>query len=593
MPASAKTDKGVLGIKNSITDSSIVFPESFETDTQKLMEGWFIKNYTATDTRYRDMPDVSVSDEVIRQRLAELPTVIDMPFNQIVKAYIDRYTRLGREQVATLLGLNIYYQPIFEQALEERGLPLELKYLPVIESGLDPNAVSKHGATGLWQFMLASARGLGMEVSSLVDERRDPYISSAKAADYLQDLYATYNDWGLAIAAYNCGPGAVNKAIRRAGGDPKSHDFWSIYYYLSPETRGYVPMFIAANYVMTYYPKHNISPVLPTKPLVTDTLRISDRVHFNQISAVLDIPVEELRTLNPQFRADMIPGTADHPYNLILPSQQIHAYIMSEKNIRKYDEEKYARRMDAEPGTMPSDALLAEVEMESAEDVAAALADAPTAATASQTGAGKTLTHKVGAGESLASIAQKYGVNPADIKTWNNLRRNAVRTGQVLRIQTRGDVADNSQQKGRTASSNRVSAKEGSSRPTAVASNSREASQQQATTSTYSKKSKKQKQAEEKQLRKDKEKDKKDKKNKKKKKKEETRPTSHQLKNGDNLSTLSKKYGVSVEEIKKANNMKNDNLRAGESIKIPSKNAKSSKKDFKSKKKGKKSKKRK
>ena len=184
-------------------------------------------------------------------------------------------------------------------------------------------------------------------------------------------------------------------------------------------------------------------------------------------------------------------------------------------------------------------------------------------------------------------------MDPADIKTWNNLRRNAVRTGQVLRIQTRGDVADNSQQKGRTASSNRVSAKEGSSRPAAVASNSREASQQQATTSTYSKKSKKQKQAEEKQLRKDKEKDKKDKKNKKKKKKEETRPTSHQLKNGDNLSTLSKKYGVSVEEIKKANNMKNDNLRAGESIKIPSKNAKSGKKDSKSKKKGKKSKKRK
>ena len=220
----------------------------------------------------------------------------------------------------------------------------------MIESGLDPNAVSRHGATGLWQFMLATGRGLGMEVSSLVDERRDPYVSSQKAARYLKDLYATYGDWSLAIAAYNCGPGAVNKAIRRAGGDPTKHDFWSIYYYLTPETRGYVPMFIAANYVMNYYPQHNISPVIPTKPLVTDTIMVSDRVHFNQISHVLDIPVDELRVLNPQFRADLIPGTSEHPYTLILPSQQVHAYLMSENDIKAYDADKYLRRVTAQPG---------------------------------------------------------------------------------------------------------------------------------------------------------------------------------------------------------------------------------------------------
>lgn len=311
----AKTTQkqNVLDLKTSITDQAIVYPESFEADTQKLLESWFIKNYTASDKRYETEPDVDVSDEEMMKRLNSLPTLIEMPYNQIVRSYIDRYTKKGRPQVAAVLGLSLYYMPIFEQALEEEGLPLELKYLPIIESGLDPNAVSRRGAAGLWQFMLGTARGLGLEVNSLVDERRDPYVSSERAASYLKDLYGMYGDWSLAIAAYNCGPGTVNKAIRRAGGDVKDHDFWSIYSYLPAETRGYVPMFIAANYVMKYYPQHNISPVLPSKPLVIDTIQVAERIHFNQISKVLDIPVEELRILNPQFRADVIPGTPESP----------------------------------------------------------------------------------------------------------------------------------------------------------------------------------------------------------------------------------------------------------------------------------------
>lgn len=240
-PAAAKP-KNVLDLKNEITDSNIVFPESYEQDTEKILGGWYMKNYTATDDRYRSQGDVATSDEVIRERLAKLPTVIEMPFNQIVRSYIERYTERGRAQVAALLGLSNYYMPIFEQALEEEGLPLELKYLPVIESGLDPNATSRHGAAGLWQFMLSAGKGLGLEVSSIVDERRDPFLSSKTAAKFLKQLYETYGDWSLAIAAYNCGPGTVNKAIRRAGGDPKQQDFWSIYYYLPTETRGYVPM---------------------------------------------------------------------------------------------------------------------------------------------------------------------------------------------------------------------------------------------------------------------------------------------------------------------------------------------------------------
>lgn len=534
---------GVLALKNSITDNAIVYPESFETDTRKLLEGWYMKNYTATDQRYERESDANVSDREITERLAKLPTVIDMPFNSIVRSYIDRYTRNGRAQVAAILGLSHYYCPIFEQALEKRGLPLELKYLPVIESGLDPNAVSKHGATGLWQLMLATGKGLGLEVSSLVDERRDPYASSEKAADYLKDLYDAYGDWTLAIAAYNCGPGSVNKAIRRAGGDPSKQDFWSIYGYLSPETRGYVPLFIAANYVMNYYPAHNISPVLPTKPLVTDTLHISERIHFNQIAAILDIPVEELRLLNPQFRADVIPGTAERPYTLVLPSQQCQAYLVSEQRIRDFEAEKYARRTVAEPGESVSDATLAVVEMESpASDQLAELADSPVvqrAAVAAVTGANaavpaKTVIHKVAPGESLATIADKYGVSPQSVKETNGLRRNAVRVGQQLKIA----VAD------------------GNAQGTAVAENALVAEHPVSTQSANNSASAQQKNV--------------SKKNKITKK-AEVKPIDHQIKSGESLSAISRKYGVTVEELKKANNMKGDNIRAGDNLKIPSK----------------------
>lgn len=547
-----KSGANVLDLKESITDNSIVYPESFETDTRKLLESWYLKNYTATDNRYEGTQPVKATDAEIVKRLSALPTVIEMPFNQVVRSYIERYTERGRAQVGVILGLNLYYGPIFEQALEARGLPLELRYLPVIESALDPNAVSRHGATGLWQFMLGTAKGLGMEVNSLVDERRDPYVASEKAAGYLADLYSTYGDWSLAIAAYNCGPGTVNKAIRRAGGDASSKDFWSIYNYLPAETRGYVPMFIAANYVMNYYPQHNISAVLPVKPLVTDTVRISDRIHFNQISSVLDIPVEELRILNPQFRADIIPGTPEHPYNLVLPSQQVHAYIMSEDEIREYDAEKYARRETVEPGDIPSDAALMALEEEAdntpavddgsflvaaspardddAEDVAVARSESP-----ASSGRQTVVTHKVAAGETLAEIAKKYGVTVSQIKVANNLRRNAVRTGQQLRITTTAEAA----------------AKAGATPAQAAVKETPTTARQSAPAPKASKSSAKKTQ----------------------------KPTtvSHTLKSGDNLSNLSKKYGVSVEEIRKANNMKGDNLRAGETIKIPSKGTSSKK----------------
>ncbi len=535
--AQNKSKSTVLDVKTSITDNNIVYPESFELDTHKMLEGWYMKNYAATDDRYKREGDRNTDDKTIRDRLAKLPTVIDMPFNSIVRSYIDKYMKSGREQVTVLLGLGNYYLPIFEQALEEKGLPLELKYLPVIESGLDPNAISKHGATGLWQFMLATAHGLGMEVNSLVDERRDPYLSSKKAAQYIKDLYKTYGDWSLAIAAYNCGPTVVNKAIRRAGGDPKNQDFWSFYNYLPAETRGYVPMFIAANYVMNYYKDHNINPVLQTKPLVTDTLMISDRVHFDQISNVLNIPLDELRVLNPQFRADLIPGSVEHAYTLVLPSQQIHAYLMSENDIKQYEAEKYARRLSAEPGEVSKSKALA---MNSAPSVSDdGNTPAVPVATASSTKGARTITHKVKPGESLAQIASQYGVYPEDIKRWNNLRRNAVRTGQMLRITT-ASASDEATDLVADATPVQEAA------PTTATASATRSSKATKTQTQKGKTGNSGTAA-------------------------ASSATTHKLKTGDTLSSLAKRYGVSVAEIKKANNMKNDNLRAGQSIKIPAK----------------------
>ncbi len=540
----------IMDLKTSITDDAVVFPETFEQDTQKLLEGWFLRNYTATDNSYSSKKDVETSDQVITQRLMAMPTVIEMPFNSIVRQYIDRYTKNGRPQVAAILGLSLYYMPIFEQALEQLGLPQELKYLPVIESALDPNAVSKHGATGLWQLMLATGKGLGLECNSLVDERRDPYTSSNAAAELLKQLYDTYGDWTLAIAAYNCGPSTVNKAIRRAGGDVSKADFWEIYSYLPEETRGYVPMFIAANYVMTYYPKHNISPVLPTKPIVTDTIGVAERIHFDQIEAVLAIPKDELRILNPQYREDIIPGTPEHPYMLVLPSKQIHAFIMSHDQIVAYQADKYGRRSTVQPGKAIDTVIASDDTDEQKEDTTP---DTPASTT--------TISHKVAAGETLTSIANKYGVQPADIRSANNLRRNAVRVGQVLTIN--GVAPDKAAAAREEATANMLAATTAKEKKEAQESESKTSSQTQAqqknSTSSTAKNTKKKDTANN------------SKNTAKNSSTKKSRQTVHTIKSGENLGRIAQKYGVTVDAIKKANGLKSDAIRAGAELKIPAK----------------------
>ena len=273
--AGPREKRNILSLKNSITDDDIVFPESFDTDVHKMMTNWYLQNYTVLDAEVENKNPGEVGEETYIRRLAQIPSVIELPYNQVVRKHIERYVYRSRTLVEQMLGMSLYYMPIFEQALEKEGLPLELKYLPIVESALDPNATSRVGAAGLWQFMIGTGKGLGLEVNSLVDERRDPYRSSEMAAKYLKNLYQIYNDWSLAIAAYNCGPGNVNKAIHRNGG---TGDFWDIYEYLPRETRGYVPAFIAANYAMTYYKQHNISPSLARKPLITDTVSVNRRI---------------------------------------------------------------------------------------------------------------------------------------------------------------------------------------------------------------------------------------------------------------------------------------------------------------------------
>jgi len=407
--AAPREKNNILSLKNSITDEDIVFPESFDTDVYKLMSNWYLQNYAVLDADVENKSPGEVGEETYIKRLAAIPSVIEMPYNQVVRKHIERYVYRSRTLVEEMLGMSLYYMPIFEQALEKEGLPLELKYLPIVESALDPNAVSRVGAAGLWQFMIGTGKGLGLEVNSLVDERRDPYRSSEMAAKYLKNLYQIYNDWSLAIAAYNCGPGNVNKALHRNG---DKGDFWDIYEYLPRETRGYVPAFIAANYAMTYYKQHNISPSLASKPLITDTVSVNRRIHFSQIANVLNIPLEEIRTLNPQFRADVIPGD-NHPYMLVLPSQQVYSFILSQDSIDNYRDDLYAHREVVEPGGQVS----------TAEEYL-------TGRTAS--GDIRTITHKVGRGETLSTIAAKYDMTTSELMALNNMSSERVRRGDNL-----------------------------------------------------------------------------------------------------------------------------------------------------------------
>lgn len=344
VPDSLRARQSNLNALEYIFDEDEI-PESMNQEMEDLLRDYNAQHYLFVDSDCVQMPTgpIFTKEETI-ERLRRMPTVIEMPWNEVVQNYIDRYANKLRRHVSLMLGAQNLYMEIFEEALETYGLPLELKYLPVIESALNPNAVSHAGAGGLWQFMVVTGQRYGLRVNSLVDERRDPTKSSYAAAHYLYDLYQIFNDWHLVIAAYNAGPGNIQKAITRAGG---SRDYWEIYPFLPAETRGYVPAFIAANYIMTFYRDHNICPMKTTLPQQADTIVVTKNLHFKQISEVIGIPIEELRAFNPQYRHDIITGYTE-PTDFRMPTEYVKLYITNEDSIWAYDVSDLMKRDQVE-----------------------------------------------------------------------------------------------------------------------------------------------------------------------------------------------------------------------------------------------------
>ena len=350
-----------------VTDQSgneeiIEFPEAMTYDLDSLLSLYMSQTYLgeADDCNMQDVNPTYTREEYI-ERLSRMPTVMEMAYNDVVQKFIDRYSGRLRHSISYMLGASNFYMPIFEEALEMYQLPLELKYLPIIESALNPKAVSRVGATGLWQFMIGTGKQYGLQVNSLVDERRDPVKSSYAAARYLKDLYKIFGDWNLVIAAYNCGPENINKAIHRANANAAktanaqtgetqaiNKDYWHIYPYLPRETRGYVPAFIAANYIMTYYSLHNICPMTTRLPAKSDTVMVKRNVHLEQVAEVLGLNIDLLRSLNPQYRRDVVPGTTE-PSALRLPLTDTGRFIDLEDSVYNYKaDELLTKRMEVE-----------------------------------------------------------------------------------------------------------------------------------------------------------------------------------------------------------------------------------------------------
>ena len=387
-------------------EEQIELPSSMTSPLDSLLVDWKVKRYisvseecsTSTENPY-------FSDSVYIDRLHRLPTVMEMAYNNVVREFIDLYCGRLRNRVSYMLSMANFYMPMFEEALDAYNLPLELKYLPIIESALNPSAVSRVGATGLWQFMLKTGKSYGLEVNSYVDDRRDPIKSTWAAARYLRDMYDIYKDWNLVIAAYNCGPGNINKAIRRAGGKT---DYWEIFDYLPRETRGYVPSFIAANYVMTYYCKHNICAMSTSALDVTDTISINKNIHFEQIAAVCGIDVQQLKSLNPQYRRNVIPGETSIQ-TLRLPVELIGKFISLQDSVYAYKQDTYFKNRKV-------------------------VVAGASKGTTSRTAVGSVRYHKIRSGENLGAIARRYGVSVSQLKKWNGLKSDRISAGKTLKI---------------------------------------------------------------------------------------------------------------------------------------------------------------
>ena len=454
--ATAQTDEITVHNDQNGRDEVIDLPEGMSVSCDSLINEWMAKKYLYPDTTCAN-PDYNptFTTEEYQERLRRLPVVMEMPYNSVVQKFIDQYSGRLRRTVSYALGAGNFYIPIFEEALDYYGLPLELKYLPVIESALEPKAKSPAGAVGLWQFMLATGKRYDLKVNSLIDERQDPYKSSWAAARYLRDLYKIYRDWNLVIAAYNCGPTNVNKAIHRANG---VLDYWTIYPYLPSETRGYVPAFIAANYIMNYYCEHNICPMKTKLPITTDTVTIMRDLHMQQVAELCNINVEAIQALNPQYRTQLIPGSSG-PMTLRLPTETLNTFIDLKDSVYNYRvDELLTRRSCVEVDDRLDNRSVASKRR------AARQQSASESSSSSRSSASKSSSRKssrssssksssrssrssrkskkekssasatVRKGDTLIEIAHRNGTTVEKLKKKNKIKGNIIKPGQKLKV---------------------------------------------------------------------------------------------------------------------------------------------------------------
>ena len=387
-----------------------IAPEDYTAEvSDSLLNVWYLQNLISqSEEDYYDMDSVkfesNVPDSVYIERIRQMNSFITLPYNNIVKNHIIKYSEKMPNTIGKILGLCDYYMPYFDEIFNKYDMPEELKAMAVIESAMNPLAVSRAGAKGMWQFMYSTAKIYGLHIDSFVDERLDPYKAAEAAAQYLQDSYEIFGDWNLAIASYNCGAGNVNRAIRRSGG---SRAFWDIYPYLPRETRGYVPAFVGALYTMKFYKEHGIKPVSVELPAPVDTFRINKMLHLKQVSELTGAPLDELKNLNPQYRHEIIPGNS-REYILRIPYQYTNAFIDNEDSLYRHKADVYFN-----PVTLKK------------------IQDG---------GDGERITYRVKSGDYLGKIASRYGTTVAKIKRWNNLKSNNIRVGQRLIIYRGGNA---------------------------------------------------------------------------------------------------------------------------------------------------------
>ena len=463
-------DYSILSTDSTYEDVGLI-PEVLDENVRALLQSWHAKYFSQSDPYCIDHDEnAPVSDDVYRDRLSRMATIIPMDYNPIVRNCISIYADRRRELVRYVMAMADLYFPLFEQVLDQYDLPLELKYLAIIESNLNPRAYSRAGAAGIWQFMLPTGKLFGLEINSLIDQRLDPIASTHAACKYFKQMYATFGDWYLVLASYNCGPGNVNKAIRRAGGRTS---FWEIYPYLPRETRSYVPFFIAATYIMTYHCEHNICPMRTSLSVATDTVMVDRLMHLRQVADVLNVDIEMLRTFNPQYKREIIPGHIK-PCVLKLPVATTYAYIDKKDTISAYRADELLA------------AYLPKRYTESSSDDQEDKPSEPKT---------EMIRYTVKSGENLYTIANKYGVTAQNIRKWNNLRTNRVPRGKRLTIyvDTGGVTYDGKRTDGSEAGENTYTARP-ASRRTAMSTRARTAAARKAAArkkATAQKKSKK------------------------------------------------------------------------------------------------------